>query len=120
MGCQQSRAVRAGEHLGEGWKDAVEEVLMPEARRHAEAYASDPARAGDEPLVVRIPMTVFVRFERAGDALDGDGGVSCVCTNTSDPDGSSICVCIGHCDFDACCDAPDAGGPIVAVQPAFE
>ena len=110
----RSEQVMAGQVLGDGWKDIVEEVLMKAGGAQARAEMKAGMHSAGDDVVVRIPMAVYITFPRNGEAISADEAlVTCVCTNRTDDDGSSVCVCIGACDFDACCDVIDAG-PIVA------
>jgi hypothetical protein len=105
----------AGQILGDGWKDIVEDVFMKAgaAQARAEMKAGLHSAGGD--VAVRIPMAVYITFPRNGETISAEKGlVGCVCTTTSDESGS-VCVCVGACDFDACCDV-DAGPPIVATR----
>ena len=109
---QRREEVMAGQVLGDGWKDIVEEVFMKAGAAQARAEMKAGLHSTADDVVVRIPMAVYVTFPRNGDAISDDGGVvGCVCTTTSDETGS-VCVCVGACALN-CCDM-DAGGPIVA------
>jgi hypothetical protein len=113
---QRREQVMAGQILGGGWKDIVEEVFMKAGAAQARAEMKAGLHSAGDDVVVRIPLAVYLTFPRNGETISADEGlVGCVCTTTTDDDGSSVCVCIGACDFDACCDV-DAGPPIVATS----
>jgi hypothetical protein len=110
---QRREQVMAGQILGDGWKDIVEQVFMQAGAAQARAQVTAQPDSSDD-VVVRIPMAVYLTFPRGGDGISADQGVvGCVCTTTTDETGS-VCVCIGACDFDACCDVDAGVGPIVA------
>ena len=112
---QRREQVMAGQVLGDGWKNIVEEVFMKAGAAQARAEMKAGMHSASDDVVVRIPMSVYITFPRNDEAISADEGlVGCVCTTTTDDDGSSVCVCVGACDFDACCDV-DAG-PIVASR----
>ena len=95
---------RARDMRGDGWKDAVEELLAETARR-ARAYAEAKEEARDDDLVMRIPVMFFVRFPREGNSLAANAENDCACTRFQDEDGSEVCMCIGTCpDFPDICD----------------
>jgi hypothetical protein len=95
--------VMKGKPLGKEWKKVVEEILMQDGAKQARAQLKTEAQTTQDSVMVRIPITFFVRFPRKGKTITGDGGVDCACTNSD-----GVCVCRGACDFPACCD------PIVA------
>ena len=99
--------VMKGKPLGKEWKKVVEEILMKDGAKHARAQLKTGLQTTEDSVVVRIPITFFVRFPRKGKTITGDGGVDCACSPGSP--GGADCICRGHCDFPACCD-----GPIVA------
>jgi len=109
-GCLKTEQVNPDRPVGNDWSvivDSVRKSAAKQARAHLETQ-DDP---GDGEVEVHIAISAFLRFPHEGTALRDDAGVvRCACTN----DGV-VCVCIGQCDFDACCDAPDAGH-IVAVR----
>lgn len=86
---------------GDAWKDAVEELLAESAER-ARAYVASAEGTSD--LLVRIPVTFFMRVPREGDTLAGDPETDCACTKFQDEDGE-VCICYGNCpDFPDICD----------------
>jgi len=89
---------------GDAWKEAVEELLLKEGAKRAQAYVAAQDEDSDNDIVMRIPITFFVRFPRRGRTLAGDGTTDCVCTIFQDESGE-ICICEGTCpDFPDCCD----------------
>jgi hypothetical protein len=111
---QRREQVMAGQILGSGWKDIVEEVFMKAGAAQARAQLTAQEQSTDGDVVVRVPMAVYITFPRNGEGISADKGlVGCVCTTTTDESGS-VCVCVGACDFDACCDVDAGGAPIVA------
>jgi hypothetical protein len=103
-------AERKNEHRpkdlrGGGWKEAVEELLMKDATKRAQAFVAAQEEDSDNDVVMRVPITFLVNFPRKGKTLAGDGDVDCACTIFSDPDGSQVCICTGTCpDFPDVCD----------------
>ena len=89
---------------GDAWKEAVEELVLKEGAKRAQAYVAAQDGDSDNDIVMRIPLTFFVRFPRRGRTLAGDGTTDCVCTIFQDED-AEICICKGTCpDFPDCCD----------------
>jgi hypothetical protein len=91
---------------GGAWKDSLEEVLMEEATKRAQAHVEAQDQDSDDDVVMRIPVTIFMSFPRKGKELAGDPGVDCACTIFQDEDGSEVCICYGTCPDDACDDGP--------------
>ncbi len=108
-GCNplQTRQVDPDKPVGSDWTYIVER-LMEDGAKRARAHLETQDQPGDGEVVVRVAMSAFLRFAHKGNSLSEEGLVHCVCTNDGE-----VCVCYGQCDFDACCDPPDAG-PIVA------
>ncbi len=96
--------VMKGKPLGKQWKKIVEDILMKDGAKQARAQLKTGVEASSDSVVVRIPITFFVRFPRKGKVITGAGGVDCACTPGSP--GGADCICRGSCDFPACCDAP--------------
>jgi hypothetical protein len=92
---------------GGAWKEAVEELLMKEGAKRAQAYVGAQEEGSENDVVMRIPITFFVSFPRRGKTLAGDGDVDCACTIFQD-EGGEVCTCLGTCPFPECCDE----GPI--------
>jgi hypothetical protein len=95
--------VMKGQPLGKEWKKVVEEILMKDGAKQGRAQLKTGAQTTEDSVVVRIPITFFVRFPRKGKTITGDGRVDCACTEGSP--GGADCICRGACDFPACCDA---------------
>jgi hypothetical protein len=98
---RQRQHVHHDEPIGTAWKEIIERILLEEGRERAAAQAR--ASTGYD-VVVRTPITFFVRYAREGDSVAANGEVDCACVITED-----VCVCYGPCpDFPECCDE----GPI--------
>ena len=111
---QRREQLMAGQVLGSGWKDIVEEVFMKAGAAQARAQLKTQQYSADDEIVVRVPLAVYITYPRNGEDISADKGlVGCVCTTTTDETGS-VCVCVGACDFDACCDVDAGSAPIVA------
>jgi len=94
--------VMKGIPLGKKWKKVVEDILMKGGAKQARAQLKTGVQATKDAVVVRIPITFFVRFPLKGKRIAGDGGVDCACEPGSP--GGADCICHGVCDFPACCD----------------
>jgi hypothetical protein len=99
---KQRRHVHHNEPIGTAWKEIIERILLEEGRERAVAQAR--TSAGYD-VVVRTPITFFVRYTREGDSVAAKGTVDCACVISPD-----VCECYGPCpDFPECCDE----GPVI-------
>jgi hypothetical protein len=92
---RKQKLVLKGKPLGRSWKKIIEEVLMKEGAKEAEAKQSSPETC--------CGPILFHLFTRKGSGIAADGNVKCACFITED-----LCACYGQCDPDTCC-----GGPIL-------
>ena len=91
--------------IGTAWKEIVEEILLKDGLERARELAATDTATGRYDVVVRTPITFFVRFPRDGQTVADAGQVDCACI--IEPD---VCICYGPClDFPECCDE----GPIL-------
>jgi len=98
-----------GKHLGKQWVSVVEEILAKDGIKLARRILAQQKQEAKElasqdftgEIVVRMPVTFFVRFRRRGSivALHGEHPVACACSNPSE----GVCLCYGACPSD-CCD----------------
>jgi hypothetical protein len=94
-----------GETREGAWKDSLQHLLSTEATKRARAHVSTRDAGETRDLVMRVPVTFFLRFAVDGQQLASDGEPDCICTIFREEDGSEVCVCIGQCpDFPECCD----------------
>jgi len=103
------KTVSKGKPLGKQWVSAVEGILAKDGIKLARRILAQQKQGAKElasqdftgEIVVRMPLTFFITFRRRGSivTLDGDGGVSCVCSNPQE----GVCKCIGSCPS-SCCD----------------
>ena len=100
-----------GKRLGKQWAGVVEGILakdgiklarriLAQQKQGAKGLAS---RDFTGEIVVRMPMTFYVRFRRSGSVvtLAEDGGLDCVCTPGSP--GGAECICYGACSSSCEC-----------------
>jgi hypothetical protein len=107
-GSLKTKQVGEGKPVGNDWTTIVNNILRDGAEQ-ARTHLQTQDRPGDGDVEVVVSMSVFLRFPHKDKELNAEEGEArCVCTNDGE-----VCVCYGQCDFDACCDPPDAG-PIVA------
>jgi hypothetical protein len=108
-GCDplKTKEVDPDRPVGTDWTKVVRR-LLDDGAKQAQAQLDAQDDVGDGEVVVHVAMSAFIHYPHKGKTLADEGLVRCVCTNDGE-----VCVCIGQCDFDACCDPPDAG-PIVA------
>jgi hypothetical protein len=86
--------------ITDDWKDVVEEILTQELPKRAQAIADQ--KPGTEPIVVRVPVTFFIRFGRQADnVVAANGDADCACFADEE-----VCVCYGPCPPDICDDIP--------------
>jgi hypothetical protein len=85
--------------ITDDWKDVVEEILTQELPKRAQAIADQ--KPGTEPIVVRMPITFFLRFGRQADnTVLANADVDCSCFRDD-----QVCICYGTCpDFPDICD----------------
>jgi hypothetical protein len=98
-----------GKRLGKQWVSVVEEILAKDGIKLARQILAQQKRDAKElasqdftrEIVVRMPVTFFLRFRRRGSTvtLDGEHPVDCACSNPSE----GVCLCYGACPSD-CCD----------------
>ena len=99
---KQRRHVHHNEPIGTAWKEIIERILLEEGRERALAQART---SPGYDVVVRTPITFFVRYTREGDSVAANGAVDCACIISPD-----VCECYGPCpDFPECCDE----GPVI-------
>jgi hypothetical protein len=96
------KQVMKGLPLGTKWKKVVEGILIKGGAKQARMQMKTGAQATSGGVVVRIPITFFVRFPLKGKGISADGIVDCACEGGSP--GGADCICHGACDFPACCD----------------
>jgi hypothetical protein len=85
--------------ITDDWKDVVEEILTQELPKRAQAIADQ--KPGTGPVIVRMPITFFVRFGRQADnVVAANGEADCACFRDD-----QVCICYGTCpDFPDICD----------------
>jgi hypothetical protein len=97
-----------GKPLGKQWVSVVEGILAKDGIKQARRILAQQKQGAKElasqdftgEIVVRMPLTFFVRFRRTGSrvTLAEDGGLDCVCTNPQ----SGVCACYGACPSSCC------------------
>jgi hypothetical protein len=94
----ETKRLHTDSPITDDWKDVVEEILTQYVAKAAQAIAENAP--GDYDVVVRAPVTFFVRFRREGDSITANGDVECSCYKDD-----QVCVCYGTCpDFPDICD----------------
>jgi hypothetical protein len=97
-----------GKRLGKQWASVVEGILSKDGIKLARRMLAQQKQSGKElasqdftgEIVVRMPMTFFVRFRRRGSIVTpyADGPLDCVCSNPSE----GVCLCYGACPSSCC------------------
>ncbi len=74
--------------MGTAWKEIVEEALLRDGLERARAQAAKTTDGYD--VVVRTPITFFVRFPREEASVAENGSVDCACVISED-----VSICYG-------------------------
>jgi hypothetical protein len=94
----ETKRLHTDRPITDDWQEVVEEILTEYVSKAAQAIAVN--EPGEYDVVVRAPITFFVRFRREGDSLTDEGDLVCSCYKDD-----QVCVCYGTCpDFPEICD----------------